>query len=168
MTGSPVGGSDFIFQKKKSKILTLQTNFSMVLTKKEPFGFHFWKGTDKNLSLHSSCLTGKWPLGARNNRVCDLSMGGRKNRTCEKKGSSLPLPRTLYSFLCLLYLFDQPPWALIKFLDLESGRLFKEGAYSRLGAYWIFSISASVVCLFCNKTMNGNDKTQRCNKARFL
>ena len=27
------------------------------------------------------------------------------------------------------------PWALIKFLDLESGRLFEVGAYSRLGAY---------------------------------
>ena len=26
-------------------------------------------------------------------------------------------------------------WALIKFLDLESGRLFEVGAYSRLGAY---------------------------------
>ena len=27
------------------------------------------------------------------------------------------------------------PWALIKFLDLESGRLFEVGANSRLGAY---------------------------------
>ena len=26
-----------------------------------------------------------------------------------------------------LYLFDSPPWALIKFLDLESGRLFEAG-----------------------------------------
>ena len=25
------------------------------------------------------------------------------------------------------YLFDYPPWALIKFLDLESGRLFEAG-----------------------------------------
>jgi len=44
-------------------------------------------------------LTGIWPLGARNNRVCDLSMGGRKNRACEKKGIScayIPL-------ICLLY-----------------------------------------------------------------
>ena len=42
------------------------------------------------------------------------------------------------------------------------------GAYSR----WVlikFSVfSASVVCLFCNKTINGNDRTRRCNKARFL
>ena len=33
------------------------------------------------------------------------------------------------------YLFDLPPLALIKFLDLESGRLFGVGVYSRLGAY---------------------------------
>ena len=54
-----------------------------------------------------------------------------------------------------------------------------------LGAYYIFGpwewalirgwalikfspFSASVVCLFCNKTVNGNNKTRRCNKARFL
>ena len=35
----------------------------------------------------------------------------------------------------LPYIFDEPPWALIKFLDLESGRLFEVGAYSRLGAF---------------------------------
>ena len=27
------------------------------------------------------------------------------------------------------------PWALIKFLDFERGRLLEVGAYSRLGAY---------------------------------
>ena len=27
------------------------------------------------------------------------------------------------------------PWALTEFLDLESGRLFEVGAYSKLGAY---------------------------------
>ena len=37
-------------------------------------------------------------------------------------------------------------WALIKFLPF----------------------SASVVCLFCNKTINANTKTRRSNKARFL
>ena len=41
-------------------------------------------------------------------------------------------------------------------------------AYSRLGTYYIFTISASVVCFFCNKAINGSNKTQRCNKARFL
>ena len=27
---------------------------------------------------------------------------------------------------------------------------------------------ASVVCIFCKKTVNGNNKTRRCNKAIFL
>ena len=48
------------------------------------------------------------------------------------------------------------------------------GAYLRWAlirgrALIIFSqFLASVVCLFCNRTVNGNNKTQRCNKARFL
>ena len=33
------------------------------------------------------------------------------------------------------YLFDLPPGALIKFLELNSGHLFEVGAYTRLGAY---------------------------------
>ena len=28
--------------------------------------------------------------------------------------------------------------------------------------------STSVVCIFCNKMVNGNNKTRRCNKATFL
>ena len=28
--------------------------------------------------------------------------------------------------------------------------------------------STSVVCIFCNKTVNGNTKTRRCNNAMFL
>ena len=32
-------------------------------------------------------------------------------------------------------------------------------AYSRLGTYYIFTISASVVCFFCNKAINGSNKT---------
>ena len=110
MTGSPIGdlfGFYLKRKKKQSKILTLQTNFSKVLAKNEPFGFHFSKGANKNLSLPSSCLTGIWPLGARNNRVCDLSMGGRKIRACEEKGRGTPRPRMLYSFLCL-YSFEVP------------------------------------------------------------
>ena len=62
------------------------------------------------------------------------------------------------------YLFDKLPWALIKFLDLESGRLFDRG-----WALVKFSpLSASEVCLFCNKTINGTNKTRRSNNARFL
>ena len=28
--------------------------------------------------------------------------------------------------------------------------------------------STSVVCIICNKTVNGNNKTRRCNNAMFL
>ena len=45
------------------------------------------------------------------------------------------VPPMAVAWLHLPYLFDLPPWALIKFLDLESGRLFEVGAYSRLGTY---------------------------------
>ena len=51
------------------------------------------------------------------------------------RSPSLNLKDPITDSTILPYLFDQPPWALIKFLDLESGRLFKVGAYSRLGAY---------------------------------
>ena len=37
----------------------------------------------------------------------------------------------IYSIFIRIY----SSWALIKFLDLESWRLFEVGAYSRLGAY---------------------------------
>ena len=42
------------------------------------------------------------------------------------------------------------------------------GAYSRWALIKFSTFSASVVCLFCNKTINGKNKTRRCNKARFL
>ena len=62
----------------------------------------------------------------------------------------------------------------------RSGRLlnyfwiFRVGDYSRWALIrgWVlikFSLfSASVVCLFRNKTINGNNKTRRCNKTGFL
>jgi len=54
-------------------------------------------------------------------------------------------------------------------LDLESGRLFEVGAYSRWALITFSPFSASrVVCIFCNKTVNDNNKTRRSNKARFL
>ena len=34
-----------------------------------------------------------------------------------------------------IYSINYPPGALIKFFNLETGCLFEEGAYSRLGAY---------------------------------
>ena len=42
------------------------------------------------------------------------------------------------------------------------------GAYSRWALIKFSPFSASVVCLFCNKTKNANNKTRRSDKARFL
>ena len=46
--------------------------------------------------------------------------------------------------------------------------LLEVGAYSRLALIKFSPFSASVVCLFCNKTINGNNERRRCNKTRFL
>ena len=55
------------------------------------------------------------------------------------------------------------PWALIKSIELEiqSGCLFKLGAYWRLGAYKKFSPFSASGKLFCNETMS-NNKILRC------
>ena len=42
------------------------------------------------------------------------------------------------------------------------------GAYSRWALIKFSPFSASEVCLFCNKTINANNKTRISNKARFL
>ena len=66
-----------------------------------------------------------------------------------------------------IYLINRPG-RLLNFWTL------RVGTYSRWALIrgWVlikFSpFSASEVCLFCNKTINANDKTQRSNKARFL
>ena len=90
-----------------------------------------------------------------------------------------------------LKIFVKPSWNLC--YRIFTGQNFKYRIYSinrpgrllnfwtsRVGAYsrwalirgWAlikFSLfSASEVCLFCNKTINANDKTRRSNKERFL
>ena len=70
---------------------------------------------------------------------------------------------TLQSFITgLLYLFDKPPWLLLKFWTL------RVGAYSRLGTYYIFTIFSkrSMFILQQNNKINGN-KTRRRNKEGF-
>ena len=48
------------------------------------------------------------------------------------------------------------------------------GAYSRWALIQGWALinfspfSTSLVCFFCNKTINGDNKTRRCNKERFL
>ena len=72
-----------------------------------------------------------------------------------------------FKMIYRIYLINRPG-RLLNFWTL------RVGAYSRwvLIRGWAlikFSpFSRSVICIFCNKTVNGNNKTRRCNKARFL
>ena len=60
------------------------------------------------------------------------------------------------------------PGRLLNFWTLRVGA-YSRWALVRGWALIKFSpFSASVLCLFCNKTINGNNKTRRCNKSRFL
>ena len=60
------------------------------------------------------------------------------------------------------------PGRLLNFWTLRVGA-YSRWALIRGWAVIKFSpFSASEVCLFCNKTINANNKTRRSNKARFL
>ena len=60
------------------------------------------------------------------------------------------------------------PGRLLNFWTLRVGA-YSRWALIRGWALIKFSpFSRSVTCIFCNKTVNGNDKTRRFNKARFL
>ena len=60
------------------------------------------------------------------------------------------------------------PGRLLNFWTLRVGA-YSRWALIRGWALIKFSpFSASEVCLFCNKTINANNKTRRSNKARFL
>ena len=75
-----------------------------------------------------------------------------------------------------------PNFAHRKLIDLPSYRIYSinrpgcllnfwtlwVGDYSRWALIKFSPFSTSVVCIFCNKTINGNNKTRRCNKATFL
>ena len=60
------------------------------------------------------------------------------------------------------------PGRLLNFWTLRVGA-YSRWALIRGWALIKFSLfSASEICLFCNKTINANNKTRRSNKARFL
>ena len=61
----------------------------------------------------------------------DRRVTSPKRVTSPNWGPPLHVNRPL---LYIRYLFAQVPWALIKFLDLERGRLFKVSTYLGLGA----------------------------------
>ena len=149
------------------------------------------------LGNHRLCIgTGRYtvPKPPEHLRICSLCQANEVENECDVMFSCTLYDTlrnkffdeiiTKYNFfndldvkskiLFLPYLFDLPPWALIKLLDFESGRLFEAGAYSKWALIrgWALikfsTFSAGVVRLCCNKTINGNNKTQRCTKARFL
>ena len=101
------------------------------------------------ISLHFSCAVSK-----------DVSAS---SNTCKNS----KVPRVKVTLIYRIYSINRHG-RLLNFWTL------KVGAYSRWalirGLVLIKSspFSASVVCLFCNNTINGNNKTRRCNKARFL
>ena len=67
-----------------------------------------------------------------------------------------------------IYSINRPGLLLINFWTLRVGA-YSRWALIRGWALIKFSLfSASEVCLFCNKTINANNKTRRSNKARFL
>ena len=60
------------------------------------------------------------------------------------------------------------PGCLLNFWTLRVGP-YSKWALTRGWVLIKFSrFSGSVVCLFCNKTINGNNQTRRCNKVMFL
>ena len=70
-------------------------------------------------------------------------------------------------FIYRIYSINRPG-RLINFWTLIVGA-YSRWALLRGWALIKFSLfSASEVCLFCNKTINANNKTRRSNKARFL
>ena len=70
---------------------------------------------------------------------------------------------------CLYRIYSMNrPGRLLNFWTLRMGA-YSRCALIRGWALIKFSLfSASEVCLFCNKTINANNKTRRSNKARFL
>ena len=94
---------------------------------------------------------------------------------------------SVYSFAFCFEIYDPlegVEWLLTRWVYRiysinRPGRLLnfwtlRVGAYSRWALIrgWALikfsAFSACVLCLFCDKTINGNNKTRRCNKSRFL
>ena len=77
-----------------------------------------------------------------------------------RKGSTF-YPRLHCPFTYRIYSINRPG-RLLYFWTL------RVGADSRWALIKFSTFSARIVCLFCNETIIGNNKTRRGNKARFL
>ena len=76
----------------------------------------------------------------------------------------------MFTLYRIPYLFDyiNRPGRLLNIWTLRVGGYSRWALIRGWALIKFSSFSASVVCLFCTKTINGNNKTRRCNKARFL
>ena len=72
-----------------------------------------------------------------------------------------------YSYLVRIYSINRPG-RLLNFWTLRVGAYLRWALIRGWALIKFSPSSASEVCLFCNKTINANNKTQRSNKARFL
>ena len=104
---------------------------------------------------------------------CMANIGTRNSYLKTLDGLLIPANRSKHSPDVLIFhsyrIYSiNRPGHLLNFWTLRVGA-YSRWALIRGWALIKFSVfSASVVCLFCNKTINGTDKTRRCNKARFL
>ena len=126
-----------------------------------------------SLAVH---LTGAWGVGLATKK-CDLNkipLGNnseswvlRSDGTVAHNGivrhrlREVPEEGDMIVSAYRIYLINRPG-CLLNFWTL------RVGAYSSWALIKFSTISSSVVCLFCNKTINSENKTRRCNKARFL
>ena len=110
-----------------------------------------------------SRILSKWSLEAvKNTTLCELhkmtriSLAHQHGRRFIVLGHA-PIP----------YLFDYPPWALIKIWTLRVGANSRWALIRGWALIKFSTFSASVVCLFCNKTINSKTKREDVTKQGF-
>ena len=73
----------------------------------------------------------------------------------------------VHAFIYRIYLINRPG-RLLNFWTLKVGACSRWALIRGWAPVQFPPFSGSVVCLFCNKTINSNNETRRCSKARFL
>ena len=115
--------------------------------------FNYWYFTYFTWNVIRGCvMAGEFISlmpNTRNYSLCNL-----RNYSWMTNHSFVPNKYRIYSI--------NRPGRLLKFWTL------RVGANSRWALIKFSPFSSSVVCLFCNKAINGKNKTRRCNKARYL
>ena len=73
----------------------------------------------------------------------------------------------VHAFIYHIYSINCPE-RLLNFWTLKEGACLRWALIRGWALIQFPPFSGSVVCLFCNKTINSNNETRRCSKARFL